>query len=57
MNAINILIGFLIIFLHYQLAEANGQDLINFPGKPFSILLLFFLVILTAYEELEIRWN
>lgn len=49
MNTINILIGFFIIFLLYQLAEANGQDMIDVPGKPYSILLLFFLVIPAAY--------
>jgi uncharacterized protein len=49
MNANNILTGFLILFLLYQLAEANGQDLIDIPGKPYSILLLFLLVIPTAY--------
>jgi hypothetical protein len=49
MNAISVLVGFLILFLLYQLAEANGLDLIDLPGKPYSILLLFFLVIPAAY--------
>jgi hypothetical protein len=49
MDIANILVGFLILFLLYQLAEANGQDLIDFPGKPYSILLLFLLVIPAAY--------
>jgi uncharacterized protein len=55
MNVINILIGFLILFLLYQLAEANGQGLIDIPGKPYSILFLFLLVIPTAY--LVARWQ
>jgi uncharacterized protein len=55
MNVTTILIGFLILFLLYQLAEANGQDLIELPGKPYSILLLFLLVIPAAY--LVARWQ
>jgi hypothetical protein len=55
MDIANILVGFLILFLLYQLAEANGQNLIDFPGKPYSILLLFLLVIPAAY--LVARWQ
>ncbi len=51
----NILIGFLILFLLYQLAEANGQDLLKVPGKPYSILLLFLLIIPVA--EMIARWQ
>jgi uncharacterized protein len=55
MNFTNTLAGFLILFLLYQLAEANGQGLIDVPGKPYSILLLFLLVIPAAY--LVARWQ
>lgn len=55
MTDINILIGFLLLFLLYQLAEANGQDLLKFPGKPYSIFLLFLLVIPAA--DLVARWQ
>jgi len=34
-----ILAGFLTLFLLYQLAEANGQNLLKIPGKPYSIFL------------------
>ncbi len=47
--------GFLILFLLYQLAEANGQGLLKFPGKPYSVFLLFLLVIPAA--ELVARWQ
>jgi membrane protease YdiL (CAAX protease family) len=55
MTTSNLLIGFLIIFLLYQLAEANGQDLLKFPGKPYSILLLFLLILPAA--ALIARWQ
>lgn len=55
MTDINLLIGFLILFLLYQLAEANGQDLLKFPGKPYSILLLFLLVL--PATDLVARWQ
>lgn len=55
MTTLNLLIGFLILFLLYQLAEANGQDLLRLPGKPYSILLLFLLVIPAA--GLVARWQ
>jgi hypothetical protein len=45
---LNLLIGFLILFLLYQLVEVNGQDLLKFPGKPYSIFLMFLLVIPVA---------
>ncbi len=32
----------------YQIAEANGQDILKVPGKPYSIFVLFLLVIPTA---------
>jgi uncharacterized protein len=48
MTTINLLIGFLILFLLYQLAEANGQDLLKFPYKPYSILLLYLLILPAA---------
>ncbi|GAB4492952.1 MAG: hypothetical protein Fur0016_28810 [Anaerolineales bacterium] len=45
----NILAGFLVLFLLYQLGEANGQGLLKFPGKPYSIFGLFLLVIPAAH--------
>lgn len=45
----NLLIGFLVLFLLYQLAEANGQELLKFPGKPYSIFALFLLVLPAAH--------
>jgi uncharacterized protein len=53
--SITTLIGFLVLFLLYQLAEANGQDLLKFPGKPYTIFLLFLLVIPAA--NLVARWQ
>jgi membrane protease YdiL (CAAX protease family) len=55
MFSINLLIGFLVLFLLYQLAEANGQGLLKIPYKPYSILLLFLLVIPAA--DLVARWQ
>jgi uncharacterized protein len=55
MSISGILIGFLILFLLYQLAEANAQDLLKIPGKPYSIFLLFLLVIPAA--DLFARWQ
>ena len=43
MNNILILAGFL--FLLDQIAEANGQGILKFPGKPYSIFLLYLLII------------
>lgn len=45
----NVLAGFLILFLLYQLGEANGQGLLKFPGKPYSVFGLFLLVIPAAH--------
>jgi membrane protease YdiL (CAAX protease family) len=50
-----ILLGFLILFALYQLAEANGQNLLKFPGKPYTIFLLFLAVIPAA--ALVARWQ
>ncbi len=55
MATITPLIGFLILFLLYQLAEANGQDLLKFPGKPYSIFLMFLIVLPAA--DLIARWQ
>ncbi|MBI3175277.1 MAG: CPBP family intramembrane metalloprotease [Chloroflexi bacterium] len=55
MNSFIIFSGFLILFLLYQLAEANGQDILNIPGKPYSILLMFLLVLPAA--ALVARWQ
>ena len=55
MGVTNLLTGFLVLFLLYQTAEANGQDLLKVPGKPYSIFLLFLLVIPAA--ELLARWQ
>ncbi len=55
MYFVNILIGFLILFSVYQVAEANGQGILRFPGKPYSILILFLLVIPAA--EMVARWQ
>jgi uncharacterized protein len=50
-----VLVGFLILFLLYQLAEANAQGLLKIPGKPYTIFLLFLLVIPAA--DLVARWQ
>ena len=42
---LTILLGYLLLFFLYQIAEANGQDILNIPPKPLSIALLFVLVI------------
>lgn len=55
MFSVNVFIGFLILFCIYQLAEANGQDVLNFPGKPYTILFLFILVIPAA--DVVARWQ
>ena len=55
MSSLNLFIGFLVLFLLYQLAEANGQDQLKFPGKPYSILLMFLLVLPAA--DLVARWQ
>ena len=54
MTIINLLIGFLILFLLYQLAEANGQDLLKFPSKPYSMLRVCFAA---SLSYTEIRFN
>ncbi|MBP6017035.1 MAG: CPBP family intramembrane metalloprotease [Candidatus Promineofilum sp.] len=48
--AINLgaLAGFLTLFLLYQIAEANGLDMLHIPRKPLSTFLLFIGVILAA---------
>lgn len=38
-------IGFLLLSLLYQLPEANGQDLLKIPGKPYSTFGLFILTL------------
>jgi uncharacterized protein len=55
MSGASVLIGFLILFLLYQLAEANAQGLLKIPGKPYSIFLLFLLVLPAA--DLVARWQ
>lgn len=40
-----IVAGYLAIFLVYQIAEANGQNILSIPTKPLSILVLFILTI------------
>ncbi len=48
--AINLgaLAGFLTLFLLYQIAEANGLDILHIPRKPLSTFLLFIGVIVAA---------
>lgn len=46
--ALPILAGYLTIFLVYQIAEANGQDILSIPPKPLSILILFILAIVVV---------
>ena len=43
-----VLFGFLALFLLYQIAEANGLDILRNPPKPLSTFLLFILVIVAA---------
>lgn len=43
-----ILAGYLAIFLIYQIAEANGQDLLSIPPKPLSTFILFILAVVTV---------
>jgi len=43
-----ILTGYLAIFLVYQIAEANGQNILSIPPKPLSILILFVLAIVVV---------
>lgn len=52
---LTILSGYLILFLLYQIAEANGQDILHIPPKPLSIAILFLLVIGAA--ALVARWQ
>lgn len=42
-TALAILAGYLAIFLFYQIAEANGQDILSIPPKPLSTFSLFIL--------------
>ncbi len=46
--ALAIFAGYLAIFLFYQLAEANGQDILSIPPKPLSIFVLFVLTIVVV---------
>ncbi len=46
--ALAIVAGYLAIFLFYQLAEANGQDILSIPPKPLSIFVLFVLTIVVV---------
>ena len=46
--AVAIVAGYLAIFLVYQLAEANGQDILSIPPKPLSIFVLFVLTIVVV---------
>jgi membrane protease YdiL (CAAX protease family) len=55
MTSLQILAGFVILFLLYQLAEANGQGLLRLPGQPYSIFILFLLVIPAA--AIVARWQ
>lgn len=49
MNAVlAIVAGYLAIFLVYQIAEANGQDILSIPPKPLSTFILFILVIVVV---------
>lgn len=43
-----VLTGFLTLFLLYQIAEANGQDILHISRKPLSTFLLFILVMVVA---------
>ena len=47
-TALAILVGYLAIFLIYQTAEANGQDILSIPPKPLSIFVLFVLTIVVV---------
>ncbi|MCA9865801.1 MAG: CPBP family intramembrane metalloprotease [Anaerolineae bacterium] len=42
------LAGFLTLFVIYQIAEANGLDILHIPRKPLSTFLLFIGVIIAA---------
>lgn len=46
--ALTILGGYLAIFLFYQIAEANGQDILSIPPKPLSTFILFILTIVVV---------
>lgn len=43
-----IIVGYLAIFMVYQIAEANGQNILSIPPKPLSIFVLFILVIVVV---------
>ncbi len=45
---IGALAGFLLLFLPYQIAEANGLDILHLPRKPLSTFLLYIVVIIAA---------
>ncbi len=45
---IGALAGFLLLFLLYQIAEANGLDILHLPRKPLSTFLLYIVVIIAA---------
>ena len=46
--ALAILSGYLAIFLFYQIAEANGQDILSIPPKPLSTFSLFILAVVVV---------
>ena len=50
-----LILGFLLLCLVYQLAEANGQAVLKVPGQPYSTVGLFMLVIAAA--DLMARWQ
>ena len=47
-TALAILSGYLAIFLFYQIAEANGQDILSIPPKPLSTFILFILTVVVV---------
>ena len=47
-TALAILSGYLAIFLFYQIAEANGQDILSIPPKPLSTFSLFILTVVVV---------
>lgn len=47
-EALTILGGYLAIFLFYQIAEANGQDILSIPPKPLSTFILFILSVVVV---------
>jgi len=47
-GALAIVAGYLAIFLFYQVAEANGQNILSIPPKPLSTFILFILTIVAV---------